>query len=77
MCVRILVWSPSCWQGKLTWTRSRRPATILTTTPNQFPADIHGRMPAILAPENYDLWLDPGSRDVGATTEMLRPFDAG
>ena len=22
-------------------------------------------------------WLDPGFRDVAATTEMLRPFDAG
>jgi putative SOS response-associated peptidase YedK len=50
--------------------------TILTTTPNQLLADIHDRMPVILGAEIYDLWLDPGFRDLGATTEMLRPFDA-
>ena len=51
--------------------------TILTTTPNQLLADIHDRMPVILSPANYDLWLDPGFRDLAATSEMLRPFDAG
>ena len=33
-------------------------------------------MPVILSSANYDLWLDPGFRDVAETTEMLRPFDA-
>ena len=33
-------------------------------------------MPVILSSENYDLWLDPGFRDVAAVTEMLQPFDA-
>jgi putative SOS response-associated peptidase YedK len=51
--------------------------TILTTTPNQLLADVHNRMPAILSSENYDLWLDPGFRDVAAATEVLTPFDAG
>jgi putative SOS response-associated peptidase YedK len=50
--------------------------TILTTTPNQLLTDIHDRMPVILSSENYDLWLDPGFRDVAAVTEMLQPFDA-
>ena len=51
--------------------------TILTTTPNQLLADVHDRMPVILPPTNYDLWLNPGFRDVAATTEMLKPYDAG
>jgi putative SOS response-associated peptidase YedK len=66
------------------WDRWRAPegvyletCTILTTTPNRLLADIHDRMPVILAPGDYDLWLDPGFRDVGAKTEMLRPFDVG
>ena len=33
-------------------------------------------MPVILAPDNYDLWLDPGMTNVEAVSEMLRPFDA-
>src|SRR5215471_2740191 len=34
--------------------------TILTTEPNSLVADIHDRMPVILRPDDYDLWLDPG-----------------
>jgi putative SOS response-associated peptidase YedK len=33
-------------------------------------------MPVILDPDTYDLWLDPGMRDVGAASELLKPFDA-
>ena len=38
---------------------------------------MHDRMPVILSPTSYDLWLDPGFRDLAATTEMLKPYDAG
>jgi putative SOS response-associated peptidase YedK len=37
--------------------------TILTTRPNEFTAGIHDRMPVILAPEDYALWLDPARGD--------------
>ncbi len=50
--------------------------TILTTTPNALLTDVHDRMPVILRPENYDLWLDPGFNDVKALAELLAPFDA-
>lgn len=50
--------------------------TILTTTPNQLLADVHDRMPVILPAASYDLWLDPGFRDVATATEMLKPYDA-
>jgi putative SOS response-associated peptidase YedK len=50
--------------------------TILTTTPNKLLADVHDRMPVILPPASYDLWLDPGFRDLAATSEMLQPYDA-
>src|SRR6266851_4977223 len=50
--------------------------TILTTTPNSLLADIHDRMPVILNPDHYDLWLDPAFGDTGSLSEMLKPFDA-
>jgi putative SOS response-associated peptidase YedK len=50
--------------------------SILTTTPNSLLADVHDRMPVILRPENYDLWLDPGFKNVQALAEVLAPFDA-
>ena len=65
------------------WDRWRSPqgeaiesCTILTTTPNSLLADIHDRMPVILSPDDYDLWLDPAFRDAGSLSAMLRPFDA-
>ncbi len=33
-------------------------------------------MPVILDPDGYDLWLDPGMRDAGAASDLLKPFDA-
>jgi len=42
--------------------------TILTTTAN-VTSPVHDRMPVILDPDSYDLWLDPGMRDVSAASE--------
>ena len=50
--------------------------SILTTTPNAVTAPIHDRMPVILDPDSYDLWLDPGMQDVAAISELLKPYDA-
>lgn len=50
--------------------------SILTTTPNAVTASVHDRMPAILHPDSYDLWLDPGMQNLAAISEMLKPYDA-
>jgi len=50
--------------------------SILTTTPNAVTSPVHGRMPVILDPDSYDLWLDPGMRDVSGAPELLKPYDA-
>jgi putative SOS response-associated peptidase YedK len=50
--------------------------SILTTTPNVVTATVHDRMPVILHPDDHDLWLDPGRRNVAAISELLKPFDA-
>ena len=50
--------------------------SILTTTPNAVTSPVHDRMPVILDPDSYDLWLDPGMKNVEAASELLRPFDA-
>lgn len=47
--------------------------TILTTTPNEVVAPLHDRMPVILSPENFQLWLDPATRDAGRLRQLLRP----
>jgi len=50
--------------------------SILTTGPNSLVSDIHDRMPVILSPDEYDLWLDPGFKNVEGIVEMMRPFSA-
>jgi putative SOS response-associated peptidase YedK len=50
--------------------------SILTTTPNAVTSPVHDRMPVILDPDSYDLWLDPGMQNVAAVSELLRPHDA-
>lgn len=47
--------------------------TILTTTPNELMQPIHNRMPVIVAPEDYSMWLDPGPRPEDAL-HLLRPY---
>jgi putative SOS response-associated peptidase YedK len=37
--------------------------TILTTEANATTAAMHDRMPVILAPSDFDAWLDPGRQD--------------
>ena len=53
-----------------------RTCSILTTTPNSVTSAVHDRMPVILDPDSYDLWLDPGMNDVAAASELLKPCDA-
>src|SRR5438046_7864703 len=50
--------------------------TILTTTPNSLVADLHDRMPVIVPPDKYDLWLDPDVTDFEAIRDILKPYDA-
>lgn len=44
--------------------------TLITTAPNSYLAPIHDRMPVILSPEHYRLWLDPSEQ----TAERLLPL---
>jgi putative SOS response-associated peptidase YedK len=50
-----------------------RSCTIVTTTPNEMMASIHSRMPVILSPEGWELWLDPAT-DPAELKGLLRPY---
>src|SRR5580700_2897205 len=55
------------------WLKS---CSILTTTPNAVTSSVHDRMPVILDPEDYDLWLDPQMFSVDVACDLLKPYDA-
>lgn len=48
--------------------------TLLTTEPNDLIRPVHSRMPVILAPKDYDLWLDPGVQKAELLRPLLRPY---
>jgi putative SOS response-associated peptidase YedK len=56
-----------------TWIKT---CSILTTTPNAVTSAVHDRMPVILDPHSYDLWLDPDMTNVAAAADPLKPYDA-
>ena len=48
---------------------------ILTTEANELLRPIHARMPVIVAPGDFDLWLDPELAMPELLAPLLRPFD--
>jgi putative SOS response-associated peptidase YedK len=63
------------------WDRWRDPqgatvvtCSILTTAPNALTVDVHDRMPVILRPDDYDIWLDPGMTRTDDIVSMLKPY---
>jgi putative SOS response-associated peptidase YedK len=47
--------------------------TIVTTAANLALCDLHDRMPVILSPADYALWLDPDVREPAALQHLLAP----
>jgi putative SOS response-associated peptidase YedK len=50
--------------------------TIVTTEPNELMKSIHERMPVIIAPEDYHIWLDTQGQDSESIKQLLRPYSA-
>jgi putative SOS response-associated peptidase YedK len=47
---------------------------VLTTEANDLVRPAHDRMPVILAPRHYGLWLDPAVQDPRELAPLLRPY---
>lgn len=65
------------------WEHWRSPAgeeidscTIITTEANELMHPIHNRMPVILDPQDYDLWLDPSVQQPEALQPLLDPYSS-
>jgi len=50
--------------------------TIVTTTANAALADLHHRMPVIISPQEYDIWLDRNTPLVDIK-RLLKPYPSG
>jgi putative SOS response-associated peptidase YedK len=78
--------APLAMAGLSEWWRDRNgPAeappiyscTIITTTASQDMDGIHDRMPVILDPDAFDMWLDPDIDDLSRLTPLVRAAPAG
>ena len=49
--------------------------TVITTDPNELMESIHTRMPVILAPRDYERWMEPGEPS-HPPIDLLRPYPA-
>lgn len=61
------LWEPREREGQ-----SRPTFTILTTTPNEVVAKVHDRMPVIVQPQHFDMWLGKAVPDPA----VFEPFPA-
>jgi putative SOS response-associated peptidase YedK len=50
--------------------------TIITTEANDLMRQVHTRMPVILDPSDYPLWLDPERQTAQEVIDLLKPFPA-
>jgi putative SOS response-associated peptidase YedK len=50
--------------------------TILTTEPNDLMRPVHNRMPVIIDPKDYDLWLDTEVKTPELLQPLLHPYSA-
>ena len=65
------------------WERWRSPegeelesCSIIVTDANEIIRPIHERMPTILAPEDWDAWLETDAKDAGSLQILLKPYPA-
>ena len=66
------------------WENWRSPAgewirsfAIVTTVPNELCAELHNRMPVVLKPEAWPVWLGEEPADAFALKALLAPFPSG
>lgn len=62
------------------WSKGGEPVescAIITTDANELVHSIHDRMPVIVPPEAYDLWLSPETTEIELLQSLLRPYPAG
>lgn len=69
------LWESWCGTADQPYDPPLETCTIVTTEANQRMADIHGRMPVILHPDTYDLWLDPELHQATPLLPLLKSYD--
>ena len=84
--LKAVLGAPLAMAGISEWWRDKKgPAgappiyscSIITTTASQDMDGIHDRMPVILNPDTFDVWLDPDVEDLSELTALVHAAPAG
>ena len=67
----------SWWNAQAKGEPTIRSCSIITTSAGPDMDGIHDRMPVLLQPDTFDLWLDPDMEEASELTALLRPAPAG
>jgi putative SOS response-associated peptidase YedK len=62
------------WKDKETG-KTLETYTVITTDPNELMGSIHTRTPVILAPKDYERWMEAGE-PTHLPVDLLRPYPA-
>lgn len=62
------------WKPKIEETEPIETCCIMTTDANAYTTKIHNRMPVIVEPQHYELWLDPEVDSRGELETLLQPY---
>jgi putative SOS response-associated peptidase YedK len=77
-CIRLKSGQPFGFAGLWDhWGKAGTPidsCTILTCAANELMQPIHQRMPVVIPPEQFGLWLDNTVEDAGLLAHLMRPF---
>ncbi|MFN0021559.1 MAG: SOS response-associated peptidase [Pirellulaceae bacterium] len=63
-----------CWRGLEGNDPPLETCTIITTAARGIAAELHERMPVIITPSDYDLWIGPQSLDAAQLNALLNPL---
>jgi putative SOS response-associated peptidase YedK len=63
------------WKPKGEDTAAIESCTIITTEASEHLRELHERMPVIIAPRDYDLWLDAPVDEADRLQKLVRPFE--
>ena len=64
------------WEKTDKWGDPRNCCSLLTCEPNSLVGEVHGRMPVILRPDQYDVYLNTPPEQVEQLLEILVPYPA-
>jgi putative SOS response-associated peptidase YedK len=64
------------WERRIEEDKIMDVFSLITTEANEVVAPVHDRMPVIIKPENYNLWMSSTTKDTQLLKKLLSPYSS-